>query len=580
MSEGSTDSRKVTPGRTPRTASEFSGFLLLLPIFALALLLRLSAIHDKFLWFDEFLSANLARNPWPGILAAIRVEAHPPLYFLILKVWAIFFGDGAVAMKSLSLVCGMGAIIFLADAVRRAEGVVAAAVATILIGLSTVQIDQSTDAKPYAMLAFFLALLLWSIVRAARDGRGVFVGTAIAAAFAAGATHFYGVAAVLAIGVAALLAAKGVASRKRAGGILLVGAADALLWLPAAARLPRGAADYIREIWGHVPKFAPLAVSTRISLPGWRKPYPPMDATMLPQVSIREILAGLVVMILLAASTFRRRAVEQNGEEPRFLVAAGLMLFPGFLILETAAQMLDRPVGLPGRYEVVTEIGLALLAGGAAGRIGRPAWVFAALLGAAALWTTIPQWRPHFGGKPIRREALLIGDVRARLRPGESAEIVTLGLARPPLDYYAAGDSRIRMISFPASQNLHPGWRESSISNGEARALALEALVLAAHIDSDLERGISVYIAVRPDPRNDFLIPLLQKDHDWIRSRFADWFFLVAPAPERLAFSGNRFEAAVSFSPEEAIWDDDGYSWPDWSSRRRRLTGPWIASFR
>src|SRR5450830_1212399 len=131
---------------------------LLVAIFAIALFLRLAAIHDKFLWFDEFLAANLARNPWGKILAAIRVEAPPPLYFVLLKLWSVPFNDGAVAMKSLSLLCGMAALGFLSDAVRRTYGLGAAAVAAMLVGLSTVQIDQSTDAKPYAMLSLFLAL--------------------------------------------------------------------------------------------------------------------------------------------------------------------------------------------------------------------------------------------------------------------------------------------------------------------------------------------------------------------------------------------------------------------------------------
>jgi hypothetical protein len=550
----------VNPSQPAGNAREQNARLALLAIFAVALLLRLSAIHEKFLWFDEFLTANLARNPWPKILAAIRVEAHPPLYFVAVKAWAVFFGDGAVAMKSLSLVCGMAALLFLADAVRRVEGLRAAAAAAILVGLSTVQIDQSTDAKPYAMLSLFLALLVWSLVRAQRDARpGAFV-LALAAAFAAGATHFYGVAAVLGLAIAALWAAGDRLGRRRAWGIALAGAIDALIWVPAAARLPRGAADYIREIWARVPKWAPLVVSTRISLPGWRKPYPPMDTTMLPQVSIREIWAGLVVLAFLIVSLSARSKPSAPADGRRFLRAGGWILFAGFLIFETAAQILDRPIGLPGRFEVVTEIGLALIVAGAAVRIGRPAWIFAGLIGATALWTTVPQWRPHFGPQPVRREEVILADIRARLAPGQSATIVTLGLARPPFDYYAAGDPRVRMISFPASQQSHPGWRESSTPDA-AQALGFEARSLAAYLDGELRRGTAVYLAVRPDPRNDFLLRLLEKDHDLIRSRLADWFFVLAPAPERLAIRGNRFAIPVSCTPKEALWDVDGCSW-------------------
>ena len=410
-------------------------------IFGVALLLRLSAIHDKFLWFDEFLTANLARNSWAAILGAVRAEAHPPLYFVGMKIWAALFGDGPVALKTVSLLCGMAALGFLADAVRRVFGSAAAVVAALLFAFSTVQIDQSTDAKPYALLVLLVVLQVLGACPRRKRARteGIFRPRGLLHA-PGGSTHFYGTAAVLAVGLAALLSARDARGRGRGAAILLAGSATALVWAPAALRLPRGAADYIREIWGGVPRWAPILVSTRISLPGWRKPYPPMAGTMLPQLSAREILAALVVVVLLTWGTARRRGPGEDSPGEGFLTLAGSFLFFGFLLLETAANFADRPIGLPGRFEVLTEAGLALLSARAAFRAGPPARVLGALLAAACLWTVVPQWRPRFGPRPIRREQLILRDIRERLAPGRFADVVTLGLARPPLEYYAAGD--------------------------------------------------------------------------------------------------------------------------------------------
>jgi hypothetical protein len=461
-------------------------------------------------------------------------------------------------MKSLSLVCGLLALGFLTDAIRRASGSAAAATGALLFGLSAVQIDQSTDAKGYAILAQFLALLLWAIVRGQRDPeRRSFAVLSLLSAAALGATHFYGLAAIFATGAALFLSAGDRAGRRQAAAVILISGADAALFVPGVLRLPRGASDYIREIWAHVPRWAPAVVSTRISLPGWRKPYPPMDSTMLPQVSVREIVAGLVLVVLLAAGELSRKR-EPETPAARFLRLSGAALFFGFLGLETAAAFLDRPIGLPGRFEVVTEIGLALLAASSAARLVGGGRIFLVALSGVVLWTAIPQWQPHFGPKPLRREEVLVDQIRSRLLPNQSAEIVTLGLARPPFDYYSAGDPRIRMISFPASQNEHPGWRASAPTDPESAALRKEAEGLLALLDSEMARGVRVFVAARPDPRNQYLMPLLERDHELIRSPLASWFFEVAPATPRLA--GNISSVRVSHLPKEAIWDAESLS--------------------
>jgi len=457
----------------------------------------------------------------------------------------------------------MAALGFLADAVRRVFGSAAAIAAALLFGLSTVQIDQSTDAKPYALLVLLVVLQIWALVRAGSDpGRRGFFALAILCTVAGGSTHFYGTAAVLAVGLAAAFAAGDARGRARGAAILLAGAAAALVWVPAALRLPRGASDYIREIWGGVPRWAPVLVSTRISLPGWRKPYPPMAGTILPGLSAREIVTALLVVALLAWGSARRRGPAEGSREERFLTLAGAFLFFGFLLLETAANFADRPIGLPGRFEVITVTGLALLAARAAFRAGPRALSLGALLAAGCLWTVVPQWRPHFGPRPIRREQVILRDIRARLAPGRSADVVTLGLARPPLEYYAAGDARVRLVSFPGSQQQHPGWREAALGPDDARSLRAEAAGLVPFLDSEIARGVTVYVAAREDPRNAFLIPLLERDHELIRSPLADWFYVLIPAPVRLARGGNLSPVPVSHEAKEALWDENGNGLP------------------
>ena len=494
------------------------------------LVLRVAASRQKILWFDEFLSANLIRHPWGRLLPAIRVEAHPPLYFVLLKGWCALFGDGAFGLKSLSVLAGAAAIAVLADAVRRVRGEAAGIAAAVLVALSTVQIDQSSEAKPYAVLALFLAGLIRAVVRDRERPRPGSLAAMLLAGGAAASTHFYG---CLAAGGIALAAALCGSRRERLRGSVLMAAVIALsaVWLVPAFSIPAGAADYIREMWaGTAPGF-PLVASTRMALPAWGRPFPPQALRLLAAPGARE-LAGAAAVLLVAAVGIRGvRAGAEGGRPVRFLAVAGLALWPGFLGLESALAAIGRPVAIIGRNEVVVELGIAVLLAIAVAGWRRPVFAIAALA-AVGLWTALPQWRWAARPRALRWEDAIVRRLRATTRPGAHVDIVTLGLARPPLDYFAAGDSRLRFLSFPASQNAHPGWAAHSISPAERAALPGEAARLVADLDAELDRGVPVYLAARADDRNAWLLSALRRDHDvkpvpWGPS----WFLEVTRAP-------------------------------------------------
>ncbi len=496
------------------------------------LLVRVVAAREKILWFDEFLGGNLVRHSWGTLLPAIRAEAHPPLYYALLKLWCTFFGDGAFGMRSLSVVAGTAAVALLADAVRRVRGGPAGAAAAVLAGLSTVQIDQSSDAKPYAVLALAVALLVGAVLRDRRVGSRGSLAAVLAAGVAAASVHFYGGAAAGAIAAAAIVTAPGRRERARSAWLLAAVLAASAVWLAGALHLDRGAADYIREMWGRVPVWAPLAASTRVALPGWRRPYPSMDGRILPYLELREVAAAaLLVLIALVAVVAGRRAADPAPTRSFFLALVALALWPGFLAAEVVLAAADRPIAIVGRSEVVVELGVAILTGFAVSRWRRP-WLPVAALAGVGLWTVLPQWRPRPGPTGHRWEEVIVRRLVATTPPGGHADVVTLGLARPPLDYYAAGDPRLRFRSFPESQNSHPGWAAHSMSAAERAALPGEAVRLIAFVDEELGRGVPVYLAARDAPRNPWLLEPLKRDHDLHPVPWGPgWFLRVEKAP-------------------------------------------------
>src|SRR4051794_40055749 len=76
-----------------------------LAIVALGVVLRFVCRSD--LWADEALSVGIARLPVDRLLAALRHDGAPPLYYLLLHGWMRVFGSGPAAARALSGLVGV-----------------------------------------------------------------------------------------------------------------------------------------------------------------------------------------------------------------------------------------------------------------------------------------------------------------------------------------------------------------------------------------------------------------------------------------------------------------------------------------
>jgi hypothetical protein len=275
-----------------------------------------------------------------------------------------------------------------------------------------------------------------------------------------------------------------------------------------------------------------------------------MNGRILPHLEAREVVAAaLLAAIGLVAAFSGRRARSGDPATPsnaRFLALAALALWPGFLAGEVALAAAGRPIALVGRSEVVAELGVAILTAFAVSRWRRP-WLPIAALAAIGVWTVVPQWRPRPGPKGYRWEEVVVRRLLAAIPPGAHVDVVTLGLARPPFDYYAAGDPRLRFRSFPESQNTHPGWVAHTVSAAERASLPSEAARAIAFVDEELGRGVPVYVAVRAGARNEWLLEPLRRDHDLRPVPWGPgWFLRVEKTPVLSAARGITFRSRCS----------------------------------
>lgn len=104
------------------------------------------------IWFDEAFSAYLLRYNFIDIARYTASDVHPPLYYWLLKLWSLVFGDGIIALRSLSLVFIMVAVVLAYFFVKKYFGNKSALVTAVLMSVSPMLVRYSEEARMYGLV--------------------------------------------------------------------------------------------------------------------------------------------------------------------------------------------------------------------------------------------------------------------------------------------------------------------------------------------------------------------------------------------------------------------------------------------
>jgi mannosyltransferase len=169
-------------------------YVVLALIVVLAAVLRLWGIGGQALWYDELVTTRHLSDSLGNLLVVSvpKLEGSPPLSFVVAWFWAMVFGDGDGAVRSLYAIEGIVAVpvvFVLARELRLSRRI--ALVAALLIATNPMLIWYSREARPYSLLFTLGAVSLWLCVRA-RNQRttSAFLWWGIASA-AALTTHYF-----------------------------------------------------------------------------------------------------------------------------------------------------------------------------------------------------------------------------------------------------------------------------------------------------------------------------------------------------------------------------------------------------
>jgi 4-amino-4-deoxy-L-arabinose transferase-like glycosyltransferase len=211
-----------------------------------AAFLRLETLGSRPLWYDERFTVSFCRDAssLSEVWGTVPGDewAHPPLHYAVTYL-VMRLSESAAAVRAASVVAGVGTVLLVGLIGRTLLGAAAGWLAALLLTVSVYHINYSMDARPYALMLFFLtgqflALFLY------RSRRSFWLLLPFVLCVAGAVyTHHLALAAQLAVAVIAAADLARLAFERRRGSPELARAtawylagalATALLYLPKA----------------------------------------------------------------------------------------------------------------------------------------------------------------------------------------------------------------------------------------------------------------------------------------------------------------------------------------------------------
>jgi 4-amino-4-deoxy-L-arabinose transferase-like glycosyltransferase len=136
--------------------------------------LRVLLIANKGMWLDETFSVWIASHSVADMLQwIVRIDQHPPLYYLLLHYWIAHYGDTPYYVRLLSALFGTVTIPIIYLIGKRMSGAMMGLAAAVFLTFSPFHIYFAQETRMYTLLTFNAAVAIYALVRLLTDSRSV-----------------------------------------------------------------------------------------------------------------------------------------------------------------------------------------------------------------------------------------------------------------------------------------------------------------------------------------------------------------------------------------------------------------------
>jgi 4-amino-4-deoxy-L-arabinose transferase-like glycosyltransferase len=200
---------------------------------AVTVFLRFSQIHQSLVGDEVFTYRDIAGRSFQSVLTNVHTggENSPPLYFVL--AWASAkLGDPTAWIRLPSIIAGAAIVPVIYAIGRETVGRAAGLVAAAIFALGPFSFYYGVEARPYATMAFFVALCTLALLRAVATRSVGWWAIYVLAAAGAAYSHYTSIFVLAAQGAWSLWAC-----RDRVAQPLVAGATVVLLYLPWLSHL-------------------------------------------------------------------------------------------------------------------------------------------------------------------------------------------------------------------------------------------------------------------------------------------------------------------------------------------------------
>src|ERR1051325_7526101 len=152
--------KSSAPSNTPAAI-----FLAALVILFIAV--RLWRLTSSCLWFDEIFSVHAARHNLPELFRFVAADLiHPPLFYLLLKIWIALGGESLLWLRLLPALLAMASIFPFVLLCRELNvSAMARNFALLLMAVNGYLIKYAQEVRMYSLLMLLSTCSLWLFVK-------------------------------------------------------------------------------------------------------------------------------------------------------------------------------------------------------------------------------------------------------------------------------------------------------------------------------------------------------------------------------------------------------------------------------
>ena len=132
----------------------------------MAAFLRLFALGRESLWLDEAMSVGSSKaSLWSIAQTTASQDTLPPLYYFLLHLWMLLFGQTETAIRSLSACLGIVSVFLMYKVGQELFDRKTGLIASFLMAISAFALAYSQEARPYALMLMLTLLSFFLFIR-------------------------------------------------------------------------------------------------------------------------------------------------------------------------------------------------------------------------------------------------------------------------------------------------------------------------------------------------------------------------------------------------------------------------------